>query len=119
MAPGSPGADSRKGSAMDDGNAFQELTRGVGAGDEDAATELVRTYEPAVRRAVRLRLGDTRLARAFDSQDVCQSVLASFFVRASLGQYDLDRPEQLLRLLAAMARNKLTDQVNHQRAARR
>ncbi len=103
----------------DDDNRFAELIRRVRAGDEDAATELVRAYEPAVRRAVRLRLGDTRLARAFDSQDVCQSVLASFFVRASLGQYDLDRPDQLLRLLAAMARNKLTDQIDRQRAARR
>lgn len=103
----------------DDDNPFPALIRRVRAGDEEAAAELVRTYEPAIRRAVRVRLGDTRLERAFDSQDICQSVLASFFVRASLGQYDLDRPDQLLRLLATMARNKLTDAVDHQRAARR
>jgi RNA polymerase sigma-70 factor (ECF subfamily) len=102
---------------MAEGSDFQELIRRVRAGDEDAATELVRTYEPAVRRAVRLRLGDSRLARAFDSTDVCQSVLASFFVRAAMGQYELDRPEQLLRLLAAMARHKLADEVDRQRAA--
>ena len=56
---------------MPAGNAFQELIGRVRAGDQDAATELVKTYEPAVRRAVRLRLGDTRLGRAFDSMDVC------------------------------------------------
>jgi RNA polymerase sigma factor (sigma-70 family) len=39
--------------------------------------------------------------------DVCQSVLASFFLRTAAGQYDLDRPEQLLKLLVSMARKKL------------
>src|SRR5262249_9763480 len=92
------------------------LIRRVRAGDQDAAADLVRTYEPAVRRAVRVRLSDSRLARAFDSADVCQSVLASFFVRTALGQYDLDTPEHLLRLLATIARHKLADQVDRQRA---
>jgi RNA polymerase sigma-70 factor (ECF subfamily) len=59
------------------------------------------------------------LRRTFDSLDVCQSVLLSFFVRAASGQYDLDTPEQLLRLLTTMARNKLLNQARHQRAARR
>jgi RNA polymerase sigma-70 factor (ECF subfamily) len=98
---------------------FQDLIHRVRAGDQDAAAELVRTYEPAIRRAVRVRLSDPRLARTFDSMDVAQSVLASFFVRAALGQYDLDRPEQLLNLLATMARYKLADQVDRQRAKRR
>jgi RNA polymerase sigma-70 factor (ECF subfamily) len=51
--------------------------------------------------------------------DICQSVMASFFVRAALGQYELNSPDQLLRLLAAMARNKLINQAHVQRAARR
>jgi DNA-directed RNA polymerase specialized sigma24 family protein len=51
--------------------------------------------------------------------DICQSVLASFFVRAASGQYELDRPRQLLNLLAAMARNKLVKAAKKQRAARR
>jgi RNA polymerase sigma-70 factor (ECF subfamily) len=101
---------------MPEDNDFPELIRRVRAGDELAAAELVRRYEPAIRRAVRIRLGDTRLARAFDSMDVCQSVLASFFVRAALGQYELDAPEQLLKLLATMARHKLADQVDRERA---
>src|SRR5262249_9290307 len=80
------------------------------------AAELVRRYEPTIRRIVRLRLRDPRLTRRFDSVDVCQSVLASFFVRAALGQYELDQPEQLLKLLAVMARNKFTNQVRKERA---
>jgi RNA polymerase sigma-70 factor (ECF subfamily) len=38
--------------------------------------------------------------------DICQSVLASFFVRAAVGQFELDRPEPLVGLLIGMARNK-------------
>ena len=101
---------------MPEASEFQDLIRRVRAGDEQAATELVRSYEPAIRRAVRIRLADTRLARAFDSMDICQSVMASFFVRAALGQYELDAPEQLLKLLATMARHKLADQVDKERA---
>jgi len=96
---------------------FKDLIRRVRAGDEAAAADLVRRYEPAIRRAVRIRLGDTRLARAFDSMDVCQSVMASFFVRAALGHYELNAPEQLLKLLGTMARHKLADQVDRERAA--
>jgi RNA polymerase sigma-70 factor (ECF subfamily) len=99
-------------------NPFQDLIRRVRAGNEEAATELVRRYEAHIRRAVRIRL-DPRLERVFDSMDICQSVLASFFVRAALGQYELDTPEQLLRLLATMARNKLSNQANKQKAGRR
>jgi RNA polymerase sigma-70 factor (ECF subfamily) len=83
----------------------------VRAGDEQAATELVRLYEPEIRREVRLRLRDSRLRRDFDSVDICQSVLASFFVRAALGQYELEKPEQLIKLLVTMTRNKLIGKI--------
>jgi RNA polymerase sigma-70 factor (ECF subfamily) len=83
----------------------------VRAGDADAAADLVRRYERAVRVAVRVRLSDSALRRHFDSMDVCQSVLASFFVRAAAGQYDLADPGQLIGLLVKMARNKLLMQV--------
>jgi RNA polymerase sigma-70 factor (ECF subfamily) len=91
----------------------------VRAGDEAAATELVQQYEPAIRRTVRIWLVDTRLRRVFDSMDICQSVLGSFFVRTALGQYQLDQPDQLVRLLVSMAKNKLADQVRKQQAGRR
>src|SRR5262249_36832779 len=62
---------------------------------------------------------DPHLRRAFDSMDICQSVLASFFVRAASGQYDLDEPGQLRRLLVGIARNKVAFQARRQRAKRR
>ncbi|HET6575527.1 MAG TPA: sigma-70 family RNA polymerase sigma factor [Fimbriiglobus sp.] len=98
---------------------FAELMTRVRAGDADAAAELVRRYEPLIRREVRLRLEDRRLGRAFDSADVCQSVLASFFVRAAAGQYDLAAPEQLGRLLMQMARNKLASAARAQSRQKR
>jgi RNA polymerase sigma factor (sigma-70 family) len=105
--------------AMTEENAFQDLIRRVRAGDANAANELVRSYEPAIRRAARVRLVDKRLGRVLDSMDICQSVLASFFVRAALGQYELEKPEQLLKLLATMARNKLADHARQEQAGRR
>src|SRR5262245_61484342 len=98
---------------------FEELLRRVRAGDEQAAAELVRRYEPAIRRTIRLRMRDPHLPRALDSMDVCQSVLCSFFVRAALGHYDLDTPEDLARLLAVMARNKLAAQARRPQVRRR
>ncbi|MGA2703112.1 MAG: sigma-70 family RNA polymerase sigma factor [Isosphaeraceae bacterium] len=104
---------------MSEPEAFQVLIERVRAGDAEAAAELVRRYEPMVRRAARVRLVDPRLGRVLDSMDICQSVMASFFVRAALGQYELNSPDQLLKLLATMARNKLANQAHGQRAARR
>lgn len=90
-------------------------------GDERAAEELVRRYEPEIRLEVRtwLRLRDPRLRRVFDSMDICQSVMASFFVRAAIGEYELDEPRQLIRLLVGMARNKLAERVKHHQRQRR
>ena len=104
---------------MAEESSFRELMGRVRTGDQAAAGELVRRYEPTIRRTIRVRLRDQRLGRLLDSMDICQSVLSSFFVRAALGQYELDEPEQLLKLLTRMARNKLANQVHHQRAGRR
>jgi RNA polymerase sigma-70 factor (ECF subfamily) len=104
---------------MSEPNTFQDLLRRVRAGDETAVAELVRRYEPTLRRVARVRLADTRLQRLFDSSDVCQSVFGSFFVRTALGQYDLETPEQLLNLLVDMSRKKVIDLVREAGAARR
>jgi RNA polymerase sigma-70 factor (ECF subfamily) len=103
----------------DEEASFQELIHRVRARDEQAAADLVKRYERAIRVAVRVRLGGADLRGLLDSMDICQSVLASFFVRAALGQYELDTPQQLLRLLTAMARHKLLNQARKQRTARR
>ena len=100
-------------------DSFADLMRRVRAGDAQAAAELVRRYEPAIRRAVRVRLANARLGNLLDSIDICQSVLKSFFVRAASCQYELETPEQVLKLLTAMARNKLASQARKQHTQRR
>jgi RNA polymerase sigma-70 factor (ECF subfamily) len=101
---------------MSDSTPFSEFLRRVRTGDAQAAAELARRYEPLIRCEARLHMTDPRLGRLFDSMDICQSVLASFFVRAAAGQYDLDRPEDLLRLLVRMAHNKVASQARRQQA---
>jgi hypothetical protein len=108
-----------RGAAMAEGDSFRDLILRVRQRDEQAAAELVRRYEPAIRVAVRARLTAPHLRRLFDSVDVCQSVLANFFVRAASGQFDLERSEQLVGLLVTMARNHLVNQANKHQAARR
>ncbi len=104
---------------MVDDHRFRQLIQEIRQGDERAAEELVRAYEPHVRRVIRVRMDDLALRKAVDSMDICQSVLASFFVRAATGQYEINAPAQLVQLLATMARNKLQDCQRKQRAARR
>src|SRR4051794_4213930 len=100
---------------------FTDFICRVRLGDRSAAEVLIRRYEPEIRLEIRtwLRLRDPRLRRVFDSMDICQSVLASFFVRAAVGDFDLDEPRQLIRLLVGMARNKLSEHVKHHQRQRR
>ncbi len=104
---------------MPDGSTFSDFIRRIRAGDEQAARELVERYEPVIRREVKMRLRNPRLHRQLDWTDICQSVMASFFVRAASGQYDLDQPDQLLRLLVVMTRHKLSKQERRHRAEKR
>src|ERR1700681_1129920 len=91
---------------MNGNDNFSELFERVCRGDSDAAGVIVRRYESAIRVAVRTRLSDPALRRQLDSMDVCQSVLASFFIRAAAGAYDLHEPRQLAALPVKMAQNK-------------
>jgi RNA polymerase sigma-70 factor (ECF subfamily) len=104
---------------VSDSETFNDLITRVRQGDEQAATELVRRYEPELRIMARVRLTDPSLRRAMDSMDICQSIMANFFVRAAAGQFDLETPEQLLGLLATMVRNKATDRVRREKRDRR
>ena len=98
---------------------FSQLLAEVRSGDAEAAEVLVKRFEASVRIAVRARLSDVRLRRLFDSQDVCQSVLASFFLQVAAGAYELNEPQQLTALLVKMAQNKLAQRTrNHFRKCR-
>jgi RNA polymerase sigma factor (sigma-70 family) len=92
---------------------FAELLARVRSGEAGAAEELIRRYEPVIRVTVRARLTDSRLRRVMDTMDICQSVLAGFFVRAAVGEYDLNEPNDLIRLLVRMTHNKIATQYRH------
>ena len=98
---------------------ISDLIARVRAGDQAAAAELVRDFEPHVRRAVRIQLRDPRLRSVFDSADICQSVMASFFARLALGQYDLSEPGRLAALLVTMARSKVATRARRAEVTRR
>jgi RNA polymerase sigma-70 factor (ECF subfamily) len=100
-------------------DAFLDFLHRIRAGEAEAAADLVRQFEPVIRIEVRRRLNDPYLNRVFDSTDVCQSVLASFFIRAAAGQYDLANAEDLLKLLVTMARRKLASQARRERTQAR
>ena len=91
-------------------NEFSDLMRQIRAGDQDAARQLVESYEPEIRRAARLRMTDPQLRRLVDSIDICQSVFGRFFKSASDGALEMQKPEQLLALLTTMTRNRVIDE---------
>lgn len=106
-------------SAVNEKEVFANFIRQVRLGDQQAAEELVRLYEPLVRRELRIKMTDRRMARLFDTVDVCQSIWSSFFARAAAGQYDLNNSQQLAKLLVTMARNKLATQARRNHALKR
>jgi RNA polymerase sigma-70 factor (ECF subfamily) len=104
---------------MSEPASFRDLLRRARAGDEEAAREIVRQYEPEIRRSVRGPLAGMRLQNILDSMDICQAVLANFFVRIGDDQFELNHPDDLLKLFVTMARNRLLDEARRQRADRR
>jgi RNA polymerase sigma-70 factor (ECF subfamily) len=98
---------------------FDLLWKRLRDGEPSAADELLKRYEPEIRRYVRFRLTDPSLRRIVDSLDICQSVFGRFFVQLSTGAIEFDKPQQLRALLRTMARNRLYDAVRHEHADRR
>lgn len=112
-------APAGSGTMMDSAPSFQDFVARLRQGDREAAAELVRRYEPLVRREVRARLRSPSLVRMFDSLDISQSVFGSFFVRTALGEYDLAEPGNLVRLLTVMAQNKMASAARRHHRQRR
>ena len=92
---------------MSDAANFVDLIRRVRARDEQAAAELLRRYEQAIRVAVRVRLASPDLRRVLDTMDIVNSVLGNFFRRVAVGEFELTDPRRLLAMLAKMAQNKI------------
>jgi RNA polymerase sigma-70 factor (ECF subfamily) len=91
---------------------FRALVERFRGGDQEAAAELLRRYEPQVRRFIRMRLTDPQLRRVVNSSDIFQSVFLSCLVKLREGYYDPQEPGELLRLLATIAVHKIIDKAN-------
>lgn len=98
---------------------FHELMDRVRLGDEDAAAELVRRYEPTIRMVVRARLTNPAFRCLLDTVDICQKVFSCFFQGARGGQFTLEEPVHLHRLLEVIARRKLASELEKLRTRRR
>jgi RNA polymerase sigma factor (sigma-70 family) len=100
-------------------NPFVAYVARLRAGDQAALEELVSRYAPVIKLEARMRLRSPHLRAVLDSMDICQSVLKSFFLRAAAGQFDIDRPEDLRKLLVQMACNKSLEAARREYAQKR
>jgi RNA polymerase sigma factor (sigma-70 family) len=95
---------------------FNRLLSQARTGDESAARELVERFTPFMKRVIRTRL-DRRLRPAFDSADFSQAAWASFFARPSQ-PHEFQEPEELVRFLEEVARNKVVEQIRRRLGTR-
>lgn len=83
-----------------------------------AADEVLARYLSRLQALVQSRLGGL-LSRRVDPDDIVQSALRSFFVRAVEGDFNLEQPGDLWRLLATITLRKVARTAAHHRAAKR
>ncbi|MBY0589555.1 sigma-70 family RNA polymerase sigma factor [bacterium] len=103
----------------DDLSQFEALVARLNGGDPVAAEEIVRQYEPFIRRAVQMGLRNSRLRRTLDSMDLCQSVFAAFFYQVATGTTEVISPDELIKLLVTIARRKLAQAMRKDYRRRR
>jgi RNA polymerase sigma factor (sigma-70 family) len=94
---------------------FPTFLAALRRGYPQAADELIRRFDPYIRRVVGLRLTDPRLRRILDSMDLCQSILARFLARAASGKFELATAEDLRKLLVTMVLNRIRSQARKER----
>lgn len=87
-------------------NDFQEHLRRLRMREPGAVESFVSTYGPYLQRSIRIRIRRASLQPLVDSVDVCQSVFASFLLRLSAGEYEIDSQEGMRKLLYGIAKNK-------------
>jgi RNA polymerase sigma factor (sigma-70 family) len=95
-----------------------ELLNAVRRRDSAAEEALFARYVPQLQMLVRSRLS-TKIARRVDGEDVVQSAMQSFFVRAADGEFSVDQSGDLWRLLATITLRKLAKANETHRAAKR
>ena len=96
---------------------FAALIERLREGSEDAAWELVERYGSHILRVVR-RTIPRGIRSKFDSQDFVQAVWSSFFFHRSR-LLQTETPEQMMALLAAMAKHKIIDETRKRMATQR
>lgn len=100
---------------------FVQLMALVRSGDSRAVEQIMSRYGAAVLRTARMRMFNSRLRQAFDSEDIAQSVMKSFLLRIADdgNQWQIDSPGDLTNLLVSMTENKVVDKIRHETAQRR
>jgi RNA polymerase sigma-70 factor (ECF subfamily) len=98
---------------------LDDLLARMCGGDQTAAEEVFRAYEPYLRKAVRRRLPPLLRAK-FDSADILQSVWADVFRGFREAGRRFRDADHLRAFLFVATRNRLIDRVRqHEKAARR
>jgi len=88
------------------------------AGDESAARQLFDRYVDQLIALARRRISQ-RLAGRIDAEDIVQSVFRTFFQRARKGQFQIEEPDDLCKLLARITVHKTFRQIAHHKRAKR
>ncbi len=96
----------------------QELLSAWQAGNEQAASVLVRRYMLRLKALARSRLS-RKLARRVDPEDIVMSAWRSFFTAAEAGRVDVPDDDELWPLLVTVTLRKLYRTVAVQTAAKR
>jgi DNA-directed RNA polymerase specialized sigma24 family protein len=99
-----------------DESEFREILDRAGRHDTEAERLLVERFGPVVEREI--RLSTIGLPNNVGRSDIYQSVMGRLFLGVYAGRYELDRPEELVRLLKRMTRNRLIDHHRHKKIER-
>lgn len=86
----------------------------LSTGDEAAAEQVFRTYEPFLRMVIRRQLSP-RLQAKFDSVDVVQSLWADLVEGFRRRQWHFENAHQLRAFLITAARNRFNDRYRRHR----
>jgi RNA polymerase sigma factor (sigma-70 family) len=97
-------------------DALDQLLDKLSSGDDAAAEEVFRAYEPYLRVVVR-RMLPANMRPKFDSVDVVQSVWADVLRRFRDGGYRFSSANQLRAFLVKATRNRFIDRARQNRAA--
>jgi RNA polymerase sigma-70 factor (ECF subfamily) len=103
---------------MSDSPAGESPLDALQAGDEEAARQLFERYAEQLVLLARRRISQ-RLASRIDAEDIVQSVFRTFFHRARQGQFHVEDPDDIVKLLARITVYKTFRQVAFHRRAKR